>query len=95
MFDIFSSERLEEATPEGHAATFMSLTFSRKRRNSGGGVRHIVRYVFKKGSQSKAIAIQTHNAFGCEGSTLFFGKQIVYGISFVSMRYMGLPLVAE
>ncbi len=54
--DIFSSERLEEATPEGHAATFMSLTFSRKRRNSGGGVRHIVRYVFKKGSQISLFA---------------------------------------
>ena len=38
------------AAADGHAATFMSLTFSRKRRNSGGGVRHIVRYVFKKGT---------------------------------------------
>jgi hypothetical protein len=41
------------AAADGHAATFMSLTFSRRRPNSGGGVRHIVRYVFKKGSQNE------------------------------------------
>ena len=68
------------AGPQPYTATRVSPTVSRRRRNSGGGTRHMVRYVSRKGSaksgtnrrrrfRGRRTVSTTSRAIGARGST--------------------------